>query len=99
MTEKKRSGYARLLVPYLRQEGLLTDEEFEWIVTSLAVKSRDERVEYIISTLKRKGPRVMVKFMSAFRRSVETTTSCDMGNEYLLNEVLAKVQVPVMVPP
>jgi len=83
------------LTPYLFEEGLLTSDELERIL--MDNDSQQDRVGYTISVLKRKGPQAFIKFIAALTRSVEESTPCDMGNKYLLNDVLAKVQVPVMV--
>ena len=85
------------LAPYLFEEGLLTNDEFERILIVMDNYSQQDRVGYTISVLKRKGPQAFMKFIAALTRSVEESTPCDMGNKYLLNDVLAKVQVPVMV--
>ena len=85
------------LAPYLFEEGLLTNDEFERIAIVMEKNSsQTDRVEHIVSVLKRKGPQTVMKFTAAIARSVKETTPCDMGNKYLLDEVLMKAKVPVM---
>ena len=80
------------VVPYLYRSGQLTRDECERIVVPMAVAFPKDRVEYLISVLKRKGPKAFHHFVVALKESIEQTCPCDEGNRYLLNKVIRSNQ-------
>jgi len=85
------------LVPYLYCTEQLTHDQYERIAVVMADDSPENRVDYLISVIKRKGPEAFQNFVAALKRSVEEECPRDKGNEYLLNKVQA--EATMMVPP
>ena len=77
------------MIPYLYRSGQLTRDQCERIVAvPMAVAFPKDRVEYLISILKRKGPKAFHYFVVTLKESVGQTCPCDEGNRYLLNKII-----------
>ena len=73
-----------LIKPYLKEDGLLTDDEYERLQISPQNTSQDA-VEKLVRFLKRKGPDHEVRFLSALKRSMNDQEHS--GHEYIIQQL------------